>query len=66
MKRKNYSSPEIEEIGLDDDDDVLEYVTGGDGSEINITWRGRGGGDSCGDEPRNIRNFSAGKNSNCY
>ena len=64
MKRKNYSSPEIEEIGLDDD--VLEYVTGGDGSEINITWRGRGGGDSCDGEHYPVRNFSAGKNSNCY
>ncbi len=65
MKRKNYSSPEIEEIGLDDD--VLEYVTGGDGSEININFRGRGGGDSCGNEHyREIRNFSAGKNSTCY
>ena len=66
MNKKNYTSPEVEKISLDDD--VLEYVTGGEGGVAfqDLVWRGRGEEVSCHGDNRNTRNFSEGLANNCY
>ena len=71
MNKKNYTSPEVEKISLDDD--VLEYVTGGtgigdesdNGSDNTNVGMGRGGEGDCFAYHRDGRNFSKGRGSNC-